>query len=147
MLHKKRENIAGEWAKKGLDIKNGDQVEILSQGQDYTSQFKDAKGNDVVQVIFSIKTRNGSKNVPFNQTSINAFVEAYGEDDSNWVGKTANVLTVVIPGKPAWYYFAPDGYKIGERGLEKEGDQDTQEELPTIQQDDDDELKLENVPF
>ena len=83
MLHQKRTNIIGEWAKKGEDIRKGDRIEILSEGREIVSQFKDKNGNDQTQTVFSIKTRNGAKNIPLNQTSINSLVEEFGEDDKN----------------------------------------------------------------
>ena len=147
MLHQKRTNIIGEWAQKGEVIRKGDRIEILSEGREIVSQFKDKNGNDQTQTVFSIKTRNGAKNIPLNQTSINSLVEEFGEDDKNWIGKIVNVLVVIIPGKPSWYYFAPDGYEIGEQGLVKIGAQPApNDEIPIINLDEE-EIDPNDVPF
>ncbi len=69
------------------DIKNGDIVTILNAGSENQNQF----GEDTVE--FVIKTRNGEKNMAFNQSSINVLIDAYGKDTAQWVGKEAKVLT------------------------------------------------------
>jgi hypothetical protein len=131
MIHKKRTFSLGTWAKKGEDIKNGDVVKILSSGIE-------EEGNYGTQTVFKIETRNGERKAGFNQTSINAFINEYGEEDANWVGKSANIIVVKVPGKDPFYYFAPDGYIIGDTGLEKEA---TKEDVPTAPE------GLDEVPF
>lgn len=94
------------------DIKHGDKVTILNAGSI-------EEGNFGPQHYFKIKTRNGEKKAPFNQTSINILVEALGDESENWVNKEVNVLIkkTVIGGKkvmPA--YFVTDGYYFDDFG-------------------------------
>jgi len=52
----------GEFAKKGEDIKNDDVVTIKSEGEYIEGQFGQ-------QFVIKVETRNGDKNVNFNQTN------------------------------------------------------------------------------
>ena len=96
MKHVKKINIGGAYARKEdyeyeqknyeADIKNGDTVTILSGGKEVVGQHGE-------QTVFKIETRNGEKNYSMNQSSLNILIDAYGEDDKEWVGKEVNVLT------------------------------------------------------
>lgn len=94
------------------DIKNGDKVKILNEGVIEPSQFGD-------QYYFKIMTRNGEKKAPFNQSSINILVPAFGEESENWIGKEVTVLTkkTVIAGKKVVVaYFVTDGWYLDDFG-------------------------------
>ena len=56
-------------------------------------------------------------NISINRASINALVEAFGEDSTAWMNKTLTALTekVVVAGKRVVaLYLVPDGYELGE---------------------------------
>lgn len=94
------------------DIKNNDRVTILNDGTIEPSQFGD-------QHYFKIKTRNGEKKAPFNQSSINVLVPALGKNSEDWVGKEVVVLTkktVIANKKVTVAYFAPVGFYLDEYG-------------------------------
>ena len=94
------------------DIKNGDKVKIMNEGVIEPSQFGD-------QHYFKIMTRNGEKKAPFNQSSINILVPAFGEDSESWIGKEATVLTkkTVIAGKKVVVaYFVTEGWYLDDFG-------------------------------
>lgn len=82
------------------DVKNGDIVTVLNEG--ITTAGSPQYGSKE-QVVFKIKTRNGEKGLPFNQTSINNMVDVYGGETSEWVGKEIKVWVDKVMGK--------DGYK------------------------------------
>lgn len=122
MKHSKKTSIAGAYARKEdyeyegqkfeADIKQGDIVTILSGAQIVVSDFGEQK-------VFTIKTRNGNKNFPFNQSTINVLVEDLGEDDETWVGKDVTVLTqkAVVAGKKVLKtYLVTPNWKLDDYG-------------------------------
>ena len=115
-------NIGGAYARKEdyeyegteykADLQTGDKVKILSEGETVTGQFGD-------QQVFKIETRNGEKNLTFNQKSINILIDEYGDEDKEWIGKEVNVILkkdtiankkVIIP------YLVTDGWELDEYG-------------------------------
>lgn len=122
MKHSKKTSIAGAFARKEdyeyegqkfeADIKQGDIVTILSGAQIVNGEFGEQK-------VFSIKTRNGVKNFPFNQSTINVLVEDLGEDDDTWVGKDVIVLMqkAVVAGKKVLKtYMVTPNWKLDDYG-------------------------------
>lgn len=77
----------GEFAKINEDIKNEDKLTIKDAGQIISGDYGD-------RYVFKVGTRNGDKNISFNQTSMNNIIEAYGDDTDNWVGKTATAYVI-----------------------------------------------------
>lgn len=79
---------AGPFAKKGVDINNNDIITIANEGKKVEGQFGE-------QDVFLVKLKTGEeKNIKLNQTSINAMVDAYGEDSIHWIGKHAKVWII-----------------------------------------------------
>lgn len=108
----RKEAYEYEGAKYEADIQNGDKVTIMNEGTEVTGQFG-------TQTVFVIKTRNGDKNYPINQASINILVDAYGTDTANWVGKDVKVLTKkgVFAGKKGIAsYLVTDEYDLDDFG-------------------------------
>jgi len=94
------------------DLQHGDIVTILDGGSVEESQFGP-------QHYFLIKTRNGEKRTPFNQSSINILVAAYGAESEQWIGKEAKILTkkTVIAGKKVIVaYFVVKGWYLDDFG-------------------------------
>ncbi len=94
------------------DLQNKDKVTILNAGVIEPSQYGD-------QHYFKIKTRNGEKKAPFNQSSINVLVPTLGKESENWINKEVNVLTkkTVIAGKKVIVaYFVTEGWYLDDFG-------------------------------
>lgn len=134
-------SVGGAYAKKApyeyegkkyeADIKNGDIVKILDEGTIATGQFGD-------QHVFKIETRNGEKNQTFNQTTINALIESFGEDSESWIGKDVNILTkkdVVAGRKVEIVYLVTEDWMLDEYGdLVKKGSKvDAPEDVDVIE--------------
>ena len=105
MLYQKKISI-GNFLKKGEDYKADDIVEIASEG-------KPVEGDYGTRQVFLIKLSDGREgNVNFNQTTINNFVDSYGNDSVKWIGKKAKVWAVLsnVQGKmiKVYYFLHPD---------------------------------------
>lgn len=155
----KKTSVAGAYAKKEAysyegkdyeaDIQNGDKVELLNSGDTVSGEYGD-------QMVFQIKTRNGEKNATFNQSSINALIEAFGDETEDWKGKEVNVLTKkgVYGGKKAIAsYFVPEGWYLDDFGdlVKNEEVVQTEEETPKSTPEavdpDAEEINPEDIPF
>ena len=76
------------------DLKEGDTIKILSGGVE-------EDGNYGKQINLNIETRNGTKKISLNQSTLNCLIKNFGEDDNEWIGKEVKVILVgrVIGGK------------------------------------------------
>lgn len=83
----KKISVAGQYAKLGVDFDEGDNLTILNGGDITTGQFGE-------QHTFKVKTKNGEKNLSFNQTSLNYLFDAFGDDSESWVNKEVKVWVV-----------------------------------------------------
>ena len=88
MIYTKKLSVSGEYAKKGVDYNHGDILMILNEGQKVTGNFGE-------QDVFRVKTKNGEKNLTFNQTSLNNIIDAFGPDAKNWVHKEVKVWLIL----------------------------------------------------
>ena len=77
----------GKFAKKGEDIKNGDIVEIVDEGNKVQGKYGE-------QDVFKIKTVQGEFLININGTSINNMIDAYGPDSKDWVGKKVKIWLI-----------------------------------------------------
>lgn len=94
MIHEKKVSLGAGYANKvayeyegkkyEADLKDGDIVKILDEGQEIHKEFK---GIPTTSVVHKVETRNGTKLLSFNKTSINNLIDAFGKDSKNWVGK------------------------------------------------------------
>ena len=113
MKYQKKISV-GNFLRKGEDIKDGDKVEIASEGKQISGEYG-------LQDIFLIKLQDGNEgNVGFNQTSINNLIDAFGDDSINWIGKEVKVMVVKqnVQGKirPVYYFLHPDTILDDESG-------------------------------
>jgi len=83
----KRESMQGDWAKIGEDIVDGGSIVILNEGKEIEGEFG-------TRIVFKVKTKNGEKNMTFNQTSLNNLVDAYGDDSVKWINQIAKTYVV-----------------------------------------------------
>jgi len=145
----------GDYAKKGEDIKDGDTLKVLDAGQIVTGDYGD-------RMVFKVETRNGDKNLSFNQKSMNNLIDVFGDDTDKWIGKIVKVWMVkaMVSGKfqnivyladSSWLmsddgtFHAPNGSvnpKIapGEKIAPKD-------DIPVINDDEDPGVDLKDIPF
>jgi len=138
----RKEPYEYEGSKFEADIKNGDTVKITTAGTVVTGQFGD-------QHVFGIQTRNGEKNMTFNQKTINILVDEFGADSTKWAGKEVNVLlhkTLIAGKKCTVAYLVTPGWTLDEYGeLVKVGEQPTigNTGVPYPEE----EINSEDIPF
>ena len=131
MLIQKIIKARGEYAKKGVDINDGETVTIKDQGLWIEGQFGQ-------QFVIKVETKNGEKNVNFNQTSINILHDEFGQDTAQWVDKMAiiRVKKDTVAGKKVdiYYFVTPnwvfDEYRELVNGKKQDG------EIPIINEND-----------
>jgi len=88
MQFEKKQSL-GNFAEKGNDIKDGDIISFLNEGEVVHGDYQ---GKPTTQNIFVIKCVDGQeKNLGVNQTSINNVVDSYGKESKEWVGKPLRV--------------------------------------------------------
>lgn len=87
MIISKKVSVAGQFAKLGTDFDEGDELTILNGGDVTTGQYGE-------QHTFKIKTKNGDRNMSFNQTTLNYLIDAFGENTDGWAGKNVKVWVV-----------------------------------------------------
>ena len=105
-------SVKGEYAKVGVDVKDGDSIRILDAGQTTEGEYGERK-------TFRIETSNGEKNMSFNQTSLNNLIDAYGDETEEWIGKNAQVFVVkqMVSGTLRNVaYLAAQGWEMGDDG-------------------------------
>lgn len=147
---------SGKWsapfAKKKEDVKTSDLVTIVADIERGTNKFNP----DKPQLAVRVRTRNGEKMVSLNQMSINILIEEFGTNDSaKWLGKVAKVLlhpTIIAGEKVLVLYLVGPDWELDEYGSPFNPKKvDTQkapeEDIPTINVDEDKEIKIEDVPF
>lgn len=144
----KNQPISGSWVK-GQDVVNGSKCKLVSETVPTPSQFKNKDGSTKVQDVAKIKFEGASEvlNISLNRPTINALVDAFGEESTVWQGKslTAHTEKVVVGGKRVTaVYLVPIGYEITEDGggfvvIMKSGSN-----VPTVEEP---EIYPEQVPF
>jgi hypothetical protein len=146
-IYKKRAKL-GNFLKKGEDFKDGDLLEIASEGNTIEGKFGS-------QDVFLMKTKDGKEgNVSFNGTSTNNMIDAFGEESKNWIGKKVKVWAIRsnVQGKMVnvYYYSHPDAVLNDEGVFELEGSNSDvknpkKKDIPVIE--DDEEVDPADIPF
>lgn len=127
-IYEKKVSI-GAFLKKGTDIKDGDIITLANEG-------KEVPGEYGIQDVFLVKLADGREgNVGINQTSINGFIDAFGKDAAQWVGKDIKVIKIKqnVSGKFIdVYYFSHPEAELTENGfmLAKGGDYQDVDDSP-----------------
>jgi len=88
MKYQKKVSL-GSWLKKGEDVKDGDLITIANEGKKTTGEYGE-------QDVFLMKTGDKEGNISINQTSINNWIDAFGDDSINWIGKEVKVMVVKL---------------------------------------------------
>ena len=138
MLYKKRVSL-GAFLKKGEDYKDGDVVEVLSEGKQFEGKFGP-------QDVFTVKTKGDKEgNVSFNSTSINNMIDAFGEDSKNWIGKKVKVWGIRsnVQGKMVvvYYFSHPDATLTDEGVFSIDGAESQGKGIPVIEDDEEESEK------
>jgi hypothetical protein len=131
MKYQKKVSL-GSWLKKGEDVKDGDLITIANEGKKTTGEYGE-------QDVFLMKTGDKEGNISINQTSINNWIDAFGDDSINWIGKEVKVMVVKqnVQGKirPVYYFLHPDTILDDESG-EFIIPNKSKEAIPVIENDD-----------
>ena len=114
MKYQSQTTISGGWVDKSK-LTNGQRAKIVSEAQPVPSSFQDAKGNaqtqDVARVQF--EGQKESVNCNLNKPTVNALIQAFGEDSKDWMGHylTVEVEKVRVAGKAVTaLYLCPEGF-------------------------------------
>lgn len=132
-----------EGKKYEADLKDKDIVTILDGG----SVVVDKWGKDSHE--FKIETRNGTKKVALNQSSLNVLVDSFGDESSEWIDKKVNVIlqkAVINNERRIKAFFVTEGWQLDDYGAlenpnnnpETGGDQTPDEAFDSI-----DEVQIE----
>ena len=160
-IYKKVETTHGAWAKSG-EIKEGSTAEIKSETSAQPSQFKNKDGSIKMQDVCKVSF-NGEEplNVSLNRATINALVEAFGEDSKEWIGNELKVETekMRVGGRAVVaLYLIPEGYEriddengyaviIKSDGVKTKGNSKKSimsDDIPVIEEDD---IDASKIPF
>lgn len=123
-------------------------VTLVDAGQVVTGDYGD-------RMVFKVETRNGEKNLSFNQKSMNNLIDSFGDDTASWVGKKAKIWMVraMVSGKfqqivyladPSWT-MADDGTFHSPNGA-KTTSPVKDNEIPIINEDEPP-VDLKDIPF
>ncbi len=111
MEYKKSSNVEGAWVKSS-EVTSGSTFELTSEVTPTDGEYGT---QDIGKVLF--QADDEPKNLRFNKTSLNAIIDAYGEESNGWVGKTFTAQTekALVGGKRVTIlYVIPDGYELSD---------------------------------
>lgn len=114
--YQKTVSISGGWVK-ASELRNGSKARIVSETTPIESSFKDEKtGANKVQNVAKVRFDDlpEAVNVALNRATINALVDKFGGESSDWQGHVLTVETekMRIAGKASVaLYLVPQGYK------------------------------------
>ena len=114
--YKKSSGVAGAWVK-AKDITSGVKCKLVSETEPSESQWEGKTiKNNVAKIRFAGQ-EGEAMNVNVNKPSINALIDAFGEDSKAWMGHllTAHTEKMLVGGKRVTaLYLIPEGYEIKE---------------------------------
>ncbi len=151
--YKKTSGVGGSWIK-GSEVVSGTKCKLTTETIPSESIYEGKTiKNNVAKIRFQ-GDKDEAKNVNVNRPSINALVDAFGEDSKEWIGKvlTAQTEKMVVGGKRVTaLYLIPDGYELKEDeggyivitkiGAPTQGRVPTSIEYPT------EDITPEDIPF
>lgn len=106
----------GSWLDKSKVV-SGSRCKLVTETVPSEGLFEGKTIKNNVSKIRFEGEQGESKNVNVNTPSINALIEAYGEDSKDWVGKilTAQTEKMVVAGKRVIaIYLIPEGFELKE---------------------------------
>lgn len=115
MKYIKSSSISGGWVKT-TELTNGQKAKIVSETTPQPSSFLDKKGNPKTQDVTKVRFEGQPEaaNVSLNRATINAMVDAFGEDSVAWQGHvlTCEIEKVRVGGVMRLaLYLLPEGYE------------------------------------
>lgn len=118
MKYTKNEGIRGAWVK-GKDLIPGTKAKLVSETTPQQSQFQNKDGSMKMRDVVKIRFENSDSplNISLNRATINALIDAFGDDSKNWINKILTVATekVMVAGKRVTaVYLIPEGYTMEE---------------------------------
>lgn len=114
MKYTKQVSLGGAWVK-AAEVKSGSKAKIVSETISQPSTFLNKDGSPKTQDVAKLRIEGVSEplNVSLNRATINALVDAFGEDSVGWQGHTLTIETekVRVAGKSVTaLYLVPEGY-------------------------------------
>ena len=128
---------------KDLDIVDGNEITILTGGEPTVGKYGE-------QIVYKVNTRNGERNLSINQTSVNALIDAFGDETEGWVGKrvTANLIKALVSGTMRnVVYLVPTGWILNDQGKVVKDTGDSSSEKEGVVQLDEQEVDPKDIPF
>jgi len=124
----KKISVQGDWAKIKEDIFNGDIITIADEGEVVEGEFGKRH-------VFKVETKNGIRNLSFNQTTMNYLIDAYDEETNEWQGEKVKVWLIKsnVAGKirDIVYLTAPNWVETDDGFAPPK---DTKEEIPVLEE-------------
>ncbi len=153
MKYSKQGGVSGKWVK-ASEVKSGSKCKLVSETKPVPSQFENKDGTVKNQNVAKVRFQEDSEpmNISINRASLNALIDAFGDDSMNWQGQVLTALTekVVVAGKRVTaLYLVPQGYSLGEDDngyvvITKEG---ADESSPEVSFEDAGGIRPEEIPF
>lgn len=114
MKYQQTQTLTGGWVDKS-QLKNGQRAKIVSEAQPVPSSFTDPKGNPTTQDVARVQFegQKESVNCNLNKPTVQALIQAFGEDSKDWMGHylTVEVEKVRVAGKAVTaLYLIPEGF-------------------------------------
>lgn len=148
MKYQRQISVTGSWVKAG-ELK-ATKAKIISETLPQTSSFLNKDGSPKTQDVCKVKFEGDQEavNVSLNRATVNALVDAFGEDSKDWIGKVLNVETekMRVAGKAVVaLYLIPENYKRidDENGYATIIKNDNQEKLEYPA----DEINADDIPY
>jgi hypothetical protein len=108
----KKSNVQGGWVKNS-EVVSGSKCKLVSEASPIEGEFG---MRDVAKIRFQGETGE-ARNVNLNKPTVNALIDAFGEDSKSWIGHvlTAHTEKVVVAGRRVTaLYLIPEGFELSE---------------------------------
>jgi hypothetical protein len=117
-IYKKSQSLSGNWLK-GADVTSGTKCFLMTEVTPQESNFTDRNGKMKMQDVAKIKFQGQSEayNISLNRATVNALVDAFGEDSRKWINQVLTAMTekAIVGGKRVTVvYLLPEGYETHE---------------------------------
>lgn len=154
MKYTKSSGTGGAWVDKAKVV-SGTRVKIVSESVP-TKEIFEGKEKMRNIVKLSVEGDPEAKNYEINKPSLNALIEAFGEESRDWINKPLTSLTetVIVGGRRGKaMYLIPDGFEVSEDAggfvvVQRKGEAKVAEDKSApVEEDDQFDIKPEDIPF
>jgi len=131
MKVQKKISVKGDWVKAKEDVNNEDIIIIANDGEIVSGEYGDRH-------VFKVETKNGVKNLSFNQTTMNYLIDVFGEETNEWQGEKVKVWInrENVSGKMRnVIYLTAIDWIEGEEGFCSPNKEVKEEDIPVINED------------